>query len=289
MEEEDWKPDIFSYVDYRAYLGDYYRAAKENVSAFSYRYLARRAGFSSPNFIKLVIDGDRNLGADSIESVAGALKLDSAERRFFRALVHFDQADSAKDKNEAFEQIAASRRFRHARRIEHDMFEYLSHWYYPAIREMAARDDFRADPEWIARQLFPSITEARASKALDVLFRLGVLERDEDEPDTITRGDPSLTTGHEVGSLAIGNYHRQMLERAGASIEEVDRDLRDVSALTVCISESMVDELKSRIHQFREILLDLCDSDEAPQTVYQINFQLFPLTQSAPPSDEEDS
>lgn len=272
----EWKPNIFEYLDYRAYLRDTYEAGKDNVSAFSYRYLARRAGFSSPNFIKLVMDGDRNLGGDSAGRVAKAFSLDADETRFFERLVDLDQAESTEDRNEAYAAVAASRRFRNARRIEHDMFEYLSHWYYPAIREMAARADFQEDPGWVASQLFPSVRKRDVAKALDVLFRLGLLVRSDD--GEITRGDPSVTTGHEVAALAARNYHHQMINRAHDSIEGCPRDFRDVSALTVCVSMDVVAELKEHTQRFREKMLDLCDRSESPEHVYQLNIQLFPLT-----------
>ncbi len=281
----DWKPDIFGYLDYREFLADYYEAAKANNRAFSYRYFSRRAGYSSPNFLKLVIMGERSLGAESVERFARALKLDGDETRFFRDLVAFNQAKTSEDKSAAFERVGASQRFRSARRLDSAYFTYLSRWYYPAIREMAARKDFRADPEWIAAQLLPPIRPSEAREALDVLFELGLLVR---APDgSLRRGEASLTTGHEVRSLAIGNYHRQMLTRAGESIELVAREQRDLSALTVCIAADTAAELKDRIHEFRERLLDRCDRDLEPNVVYQLNIQLFPLT-APPPVPEDD-
>ncbi|MFW5968150.1 MAG: TIGR02147 family protein [Persicimonas sp.] len=278
-----WKPNIFEYLDYREYLRDYYRAGKENLSQFSHRYLARKAGFSSPNFFKLVMDGDRNLSSASVDKFAKALELDEEEKRFFADLVAFDQADDVDEKNAAFERVAASQRFRTARRIDSSMFEYLSRWYHPAIRELAAREDFRRDPEWISQQLFPSVPVDKVEESLELLFELGLLEVD--EAGEVHRGEPSLTTGHEVGSLAIGNYHRQMLERASESIEAVPSEERYISGMTVCISPELVEELKERVQGFREVLLDLCDRQEDPRVVYQVNLNLFPLSQT---TDEED-
>lgn len=279
----DWKPDIFAYLDYRAFLRDYYEAAKEHVPAFSYRYLARRAGFASPNFIKLVMDGQRNLGADSAVKVAKAFGLDRDETNFFGHLVALDQATTTGERNDAYRSVAASRRFRAARRIEHDMFEYLSHWYYPAIREMAARPDFRLDAAWVAGELFPAVPRREVRQALDALLRLGLLIEADD--GTVTRGDPSVTTGHEVAALAARNYHHEMLERAHDSIEACPRDWRDVSALTVCVPTELVPEMKERIHRFREMMLELCDGERErnPEHVYQLNVQLFPL--SRPPQE----
>ena len=68
----EWRPDLFAYLDYRAWMRDAYEAGKAHISAFSFRYLARRAGFSSPSFIKLVMDGQRNLSVDGAQRVAKA-------------------------------------------------------------------------------------------------------------------------------------------------------------------------------------------------------------------------
>lgn len=272
----DWLPNVFEYTDYRSFLRDYYRAAKKNKRKFSYRYLARRAGFSSPNFLKLVIDGKRNLGHDSVERIGDALSLKAEEHQFFANLVAFNQAKTAQDKNRSFARLAANRRFRKARQLDGALFDYLSHWYYPAIRELAGRSDFVEDPEWIAARLVPSVKPFQAAAALEALFRLGLLERDED--NRITRGDPTVTTGHELQSLAVGNYHRQMLKRASESIEEIPPDRRDLSAMTVCINSERVAEAKRRLREFREELMDFCDSDPNPEIVYQINIQVFPMS-----------
>jgi uncharacterized protein (TIGR02147 family) len=279
----DWKPDIFEYLDYREFLRDYYEAGKEHSSSFSYRYFARRANISSPSFLRHVIRGERNLG-DTVDNFSKAIGFDEEEAEFFRLLVDFNQAETDAEKNRAFERVAASRRFRSARRIDQGMFEYLSHWYYPAIREMTARADFREDPAWIAAELTPAITAEEAERALEDLLDLGLVERDSD--GAIVRGEPSVTTGHEVRSLAIANYHRQMLERASESIESVPREARDLAAMTVCISRDTIADIKSRVHEFRELLFEICDGDDTHEVVFQINTQLFPLSRLPDTEDE---
>ena len=150
---------------------------------------------------------------------------------------------------------------------------------------MTARDGFVEDAHWIASQLFPPVSPSEAKDALEVLLELGLIERDEE--GRLHRGEPSLSTGHEVRSMGAGNYHRQMLERAAESIDSVDRDMRDLGAMTVCISPETVPELKKRIHEFREKLLDLCDRDPEPSVVYQFNTQLFPLSQWNDDNEEQ--
>ena len=52
-------PNVFEYTDYRAFLQDLYTERK--ARGLSHRWLAERAGLSSPSFLKAVMDGQKNL------------------------------------------------------------------------------------------------------------------------------------------------------------------------------------------------------------------------------------
>jgi len=280
--------NVFEFLDYRAYLRAVYAAEKRRRPAFSYRFWSGLAGLRSPNFLKLVIDGKRNLGAETVPKLVAALGLTGEAAGFFCDLVTFTQAQSVAEKNRAFERIAASRRFRSARRIDGELFTYLSHWYYPAIRELTARDDFREDPKWIARHLRPRISPADAERALALLLSLGLVVRD-GETGRIVRGEPTLTTEHEVSSLAVKNFHRQMLERASAAIDGTRPHQRDLAGLTVCVSAKTAALVKERIHRFREEITELCDQDTEGEVVYQLNVQWFPLSVPGDEAQEDES
>lgn len=273
----DVEVNVFDFLDYRGYLRAYYEAAKRRPAGFSFRTFSKRAGLKSPNFFKLVIDGDRNLGKDTVGKFADALGLMGEAREFFADLVAFEQAADNAEKNRVFERIAASRRFRTARRIDSMLHDYLSHWYHPVVRELVARSDFRDDPKWIAETLRPRITPKQAAHSLELLLGLELVTKD---PATgrYALHEPTLTTEHEVTALGAANFHRQMIERALESIETVPSTQRDLAALTVCISPSIALEVKRRIHQFREAMTELCDNGSDGKVVYQLNLQWFPLT-----------
>ena len=269
---------MFDYLDYRAFLRDHYAASKELYAYYSFRYFSRKAGLSSTNFLKLVMDGKRNVGPTTVSRFAKALRLDKAEAEFFADLVAFASAETVAERNVAFERVAANRRFRKAKRLEGPQNKYLTHRYYPAVRELAGRQDFRDDPSWIAKQLMPSITVRQARAALKALCKLGLLV--EDEAGRLVRGETTLATSHEVRSLVIPAYHRQMIERAAAAVDEVGPDERDISAVTVCIRSASLPELKERLRRFREIVLDMCDEETDPERVYQLCIQFFPLSRA---------
>ena len=273
--------NVYEYLDYRDFLRDAYADLKQRQRGFSYRWFARRAGMSSPNFLKLVIDGQRNLTTQSAEQFATALGLNHRETEFFRELVAFNQASTAAEKNEHFERIGVHRRHRAVKRVERDAFEYFSKWYYPAIRELVCCEGFSEDPEWIARQLRPRITTAQARRALDVLVNLGLLERDDD--GALVQGEPLLSTGPEVRSLAVGNFHRQMMKRAADAIETVDREKREISGTTVALTPEGFEMFKAKIQQLRAELLELSAEQTGPTRVVQFNFQAFPLAEIEEP------
>jgi uncharacterized protein (TIGR02147 family) len=272
------RPNIFEYTDYRAYLRDYYVAEKARRPAFSYRYFARRAGHTSPNFLKLVIEGKRNLGPASITAFARALELDAEEASFFAELVAYGQSKADADKNKHLTRITAARNYRKAGRIEGQLFEYLAHWYLPAIRELVARPDFVEDAKWIARELTPTIAAKKAAEGLKVLINLGLVRR---MPDgRLERGDPSWTTGPEPSSKIVEAFHNQMLTLATEALQKYSPEERNVSSLVVCVKAKTVAELKRRLTSFQQELLALCDADEEPEVVYQVGMQLFPLSRS---------
>lgn len=270
--------DLFKYLDHRRYLKDYYREHKEKRgSTFSFRTFARAAGLSSPNFLKLVMDGKRNLGPDGIARFGKALRLNKEETTYFENLVHFNQASTDDERNEWYKRLSTSKKYREIREIEKNYFVYFSHWYYAAVRELVLLPNFDENPDWIARHLSPPITVREAKTAVELLLKMGFVKRD--KTGRLIQAERNITTAHEVQSLAISNFHRQMIQRASESIERTPPEKRDVSSLTLALSKEKFVEAKRRIQEFRRELNVLLSEEGRPEAVYQVNFQIFNLSE----------
>jgi uncharacterized protein (TIGR02147 family) len=276
--------DVFRHDDYRAFLRAAYDELKASNPAFSYRFFARKAGMSSPNFLKLVIDGHRNLSAEGALAFAGALSLNQEETEFFTTLVAFNQSRDEEDKNGLYRRLLAFRNYRQHRVLEKDHFEYLSHWYFVAIRELVSLPHFAEDPAWISEQLKFSMTPAEAADALKTMERLGILVRDGD--GLLRQAAPHLTTGAEVVSLGVRNFHREMMRLAAESMTTQPREVRDISGLTVAISNRQATAIKERLKAFRKELLEIVAEDDAPEGVYQLNLQWFALAMAETPGPD---
>ena len=123
--------------------------------------------------------------------------------------------------------------------------------------------------------LVPTISVAEARTALSTLLDLGLLVKDND--GQVRQPDELVTTGTGPLGLHVVNYHRAMLIRASEAIDRIPREEREISSVTLCVSQSAMSALKARIRDFRRELLQLAELEGEPERVVQINFQLFPL------------
>jgi uncharacterized protein (TIGR02147 family) len=271
------RPSIFAYLDYRAFLKDTFQYRKAQEAFFSHRYFARRAGFAAPNFVQLVITGRRNLSSASIPKVARGLSLKAKEREYFECLVLMNQADSHDERNHYYQKLTAIRAAGPVKKLEKASFDYFANWYYPVLREVATWGNGRMTAGEIAALLQPPVTVKEAERALAALTDLGLLERD--EQGRWRHCDAAVSTGPELRSLVLANYHREMIRMAGESLERYPPEERDITSLTVSVRGGSMDRLKAKIAAFRRELLDLACQEEEPGQVVQINFQAFPVSQ----------
>jgi uncharacterized protein (TIGR02147 family) len=270
------RPTVYDYLDYRSYLGDMFHYRKQSSRAFSYRFFSRKAGFASPNFLKLVIIGQRNLTSASVSKVAKGFGLKKQESQFFENLVFMNQATAHDEKNDYYRKMISIRGYTNIHTIEKAGYEYFSKWYYPVVRELIQFDGGRLTPRKIATTLNPEITVKEVEAALRLLEKLKLIRQD--RSGRWQASDRDITTGPEVASLSVINFHKEMLKLAAESIDRCAAEERDISGLTLSIRRESLPELKERLISFRRELLELAGYDDDPDSVVQINMQLFPLT-----------
>jgi uncharacterized protein (TIGR02147 family) len=270
------RPSVFQYLDYRAFLRDIFVYRKEKESFFSHRYFAEKATFSSPNFVQLVMNGKRNLTARSVARVATGLGLGKGEREYFESLVFMNQAATHEERDHYYRKAVSVRGAGEARELEKSCYEYFSNWYCVAVREVATWSGGTQSAEEIAARLSPPISPKEAEKALRLLEEVGLLRRNSE--GAWVQSEQALTTGPEVLSLLVTNFHREMLRLAAESLDRHPPEERDVTAVTVGVNARRMPEIKQKIAALRKEILSMACEDEEPGEVIQINIQAFPLT-----------
>lgn len=268
---------VYGYMDFRAYLRDRFAYEKKTKKFFSFRYFARITGFGSSGYLKMVMDGDRNLSPNTISLVSKAFKLPKKEAAYFESLVLYNQAKSDQERDLYLERLAALQPTPVMTEVELDKYEYFTKRHFVIIREMIAVPGFIEDPAWIASKLTPPIKPKEALHALEVLLRLGLITRGQD--GKLIQTNVTITTPSEIPAIEIFQYHGQMLSLAREALAKTRDDERDITALTIPIPSELLPEIKKRIQEFREGIINLVNSG-GPQyhEVYQINIQCFPVS-----------
>lgn len=267
---------IYEYMDYREYLRLLFEKKKLEHPFYSYRLFSQKAGFKSPNFLKLVIDGNRNLTKESVFKVIKAFNLNKREADYFENLVFLNQSKTLEEKNLYLTRLLRHRVKTDARKLEESEYEYYTSWYNPVIRELATAVDFRGDFRKLGSMVSPPITAREAQKSVELLLKLDFLRQKKD--GSYEKTSACLTTGPQVRSVAVANYHKAMMRLASESIERFPAEKRDITSVTISVSEESYTAIIEKLRALRKELLELAESDMNPEKVAQLNLQLFPVS-----------
>jgi uncharacterized protein (TIGR02147 family) len=272
-------PDLCSSLNYRTYLAEWFAARKKLQPGYSGAIFAKRARLQSHTLLGMVIRGERNLSPDSIRGFIRALGLKRREALYFEKLVLFNQAKDSEDRAYYFEQLCSLSQGTSRNLITQiqNHAAYLSHWYIAAIREMVALEDFRADAEWISKKLKKKISKKEAQEAWDLLLKIGMV-KEEDGKYVIVQPDIDLDPG--TIDFAIRNYHKEYLDRAKDAIDGEPIDERELSSLTLSVSDEDLVLLRERIKEFRKKLNTEFPVSQSPRRrVVAVNLQALVLTE----------
>jgi len=263
-------------------MADYY-AEQKKIAGFSWRSFAKAAKFSSPVYLKLVCEGKSGLSKKARVRVASAMGLSGFESDFFVLLVAYDQAKDAKTKTEIFNSLQEIILSNRVGILERAFFEYYSNWLNSAIRELAASVD-SASPKGLAKLCFPEVSADAVAQSLKFLTRSKLL-RKSTRKGQYTQGRKSISTGTLPSSvMAVRNLHRQMGNLAVESLDSVPVSERNFSTITLGLTEGAYKDIVAEMQNFRRKVVDIAAKDQGTERVYELNLQLFPLSQKIPPA-----
>jgi uncharacterized protein (TIGR02147 family) len=273
-------PDIFAYTDYRKFLADYYTEHKGAKPGFSYQAFANRAGFPNRGFLYNVIAGGKSLSRSGAIKLSQAMNLGPAEADYFENLVSFTQAKILKERNYFFDKLNAIKSSRPGsaavREVRKEQHDFYSTWYIGAIRSLIDMHPFRDNYNRLAKAVYPPIRPTEARKAVALLQKLGMIKKGRD--GTFAIAEKTITAGREIAQLGISNFQRQTTELALKAIQDLPKDKRNISGLTMGISRKTYETVCGEIAAFQSKLQALAERDNDADNVYQLNFHFFPLS-----------
>jgi uncharacterized protein (TIGR02147 family) len=220
----------------------------------------------------MVITGSRNLTEKSGRKVSRALELNKEESDFFKALIKFNETEDLDEKNIYYAKLLRMRSFQKAQKSESFVHEFYSHWYNAAILEALGTHWRKKKPQEMADSLGISLDELKL--ALKTLSKLGLIEK---TPKGWITKESSFEVAPGLMSFHIRNFHKEMISRALESVENLEVEQRNLSSVTIALSDKNYEDFCNRLDQFSRDCNALYSADANPEKVYQFNFQVFPL------------
>ncbi len=269
--------DLFAYLDYRKFLIDWYHEKKSTNGFISYRYIGNKVGLDASFLVKLFQE-QVHLSQKSISRFIEFLNLNPKEKEYLEVLISYNRAKNSSEVHIYYQRLI-SLRMPHIKKIESDQYEFFNHWFYTAIYELIRCHNFKGDFRELGRKLRPPISAIEAKNAVSLLGRLGYVNLGSDGKYQVK--DASLSTGDSWMSQAISEYQKKLIGMGIEAIENIPKADRDISTVTVSLSRGTFESIRERIQCMRKELLELSSLEKNPSVVYQMNFQIFPLSMDA--------
>ncbi|RJO66146.1 MAG: TIGR02147 family protein [Myxococcales bacterium] len=269
------KLEISEYTDFRRFLADRLDELKRQDPKYSMQYFTQRLELGSRNYLRMIINGQRKLTERLAGRLGAALGLDVQQQEFFLRLVRFAQAGSTAEKNEALADLRKNRRFLRVHRLALDHLDYLADPLLVALREMAALDDFSADPVRLAKQLKGRPSARQVAAGLKRLVKMGILIQDPN--GRLVQPHRHQESGDQLGSVPLRLYHKNMLELAAKAIDD-DPTVRHLTGITLSISEEGYRKALGHLSNFLAELRRVAQEDPSPDRVYHLELALYPMT-----------
>ena len=270
------RTDIFGFLDLAEWLTTEFAARRTDDPTLTHRAFSALCGYKSSGAMSLITSGRRRMSRAAADRVAKSLGLDPAEREHMRRMVAYALAESFEERADALDKMTAAKQFASQWKGTIESYEFYRDWTLPVIRELVSLPDFREDAGWVAGRLHNRVPPARAKKALERLEELGYLDRGAD--GTLRLANPIVATPSEVRSDTLKHFQREMMRLAAEALDSQPSERRDMRVITMAISQNQADTLKAMLTQFHKDVLATISEDEPIETVYQLNTQLFALT-----------
>jgi len=277
-------PPLGTYTDFRQYLKDVYQHRRKTESTgmrqYSYSAFSAAADIKSPNYLKLIIEGRRNLSDDMIVRFAKALRLHKSEAEEFRALVHYGQETEPIQRNQYLKELAdlRARRAFASGEINQAAWDKVPGWMGWVLYAMSEQHGVSFDPDELYRLVRAKTSPEDIRGELKRLMDNGDLKT---ENGQVVKGRDLIESPQELPVEMIRKLQAELIYLGIESLFKDSPKDREFGALTMAMTQAEFEQVRFELRQLRKrIQKDLMVKRQSSkgERVYQINIQLFPVT-----------
>lgn len=278
-------PQVSEYLDYRQYLQDFYlykRSQTQNqLRPYTYSVFAASADIKSPNYLKMIIEGKRNLSEDMISKFARALSLNKARTNEFRLLVLFNQATDPSERNILLKQLSEVRVEGKIKsgEIDQKSWDKLPSWVAWVVYAMIDQDGVQFRTDELKNLLRGKAKADEIEQAIQSLIKSGEVVKDEE--GRLKKARQITDHADEIPVALIRKLQAQLMLLGLESIYEDNPTEREFGTLTMALTKAEFEEIRFKLRQMRKQLHkdnSIARMNAPGERVYQLNLQLFPVT-----------
>lgn len=283
---EPIKPVLASYTEFRRYLQDFYNykraEEKDAIRLYSYGTFSAAAGIKSPNYLKLIIEGQRNLSSRMVDKFARALRLNKVEAYEFRALVKYGQAKDPLERNQALKELAELRVHRQLKdgEINSETWDKVSSWVTWVLYNMVDQKGVEFTPRKLQKLLRGRTTLDMVRRSLDGLLQSGELVRDENTGE-VKKGCLLIDGSENISAEMVRKLQSELIYLGLESLFQDNVVDREFGAVTLTLTQTEFEKMKFELRRFKKrFFKDMAVKRESSKgdQVYQLNVQLFSVT-----------
>ena len=281
-------PSLSSYTDYRQYLRDWYefkkRESRTSIRSYSYATFSAAADIKSPNYLKLIIEGQRNLSSDMVKKFARALQLSREATLEFEVLVLYGQAKDPLERNRFLKDLADIRVKKQLKNgeIKAETWEKVPSWVAWVLHALADQEGADFSIESLQELMRGRANREEIKKSLQKLLEAGELVRQED--GSIVKGRILMEGSEDVPVALVRKLQAELIYLGLESLFQYRADEREFGAFTLALKEEEFEQVKFELRQLRKRLYKTYSMERETSKgdrVYQMNIQLFPVTEKS--------
>lgn len=278
-------PAVGESMDFRKYLEDFYlykrELTKRDLRPYSYAMFSAAANIKSPNYLRMIIEGKRNLSEEMIGKFAKAMGLNREEAQDFRLLVLYNQATDPAERNLLLKQLSEYRVSQKLKsgQIDRKTWEKIPSWISWILYAMIDQENVRFDASVLRDLLRKKASSDEIQEALQVLINSGEIELD--ATGAAKKARNLIESPEEVPVALVRKLQAQLMYLGMESLFNDSPLDREFGTLTLSLTQSEFEELKFKLRQMRKQTHkdnSIRRMESKGERVYQMNLQLFPVT-----------
>lgn len=226
--------------------------------------------------IHLVTKSRRKLTTDIAKKMAQSFKLSPSETKYFINLVGLKESLSLVDRELFAHGLVKDKSSLRIDPLRSNQYGYYSNWYNIVIREILAYAPKAYLESELANLIVPKISEKQVKDSLDLMNSLGLISYKNNQ---WVVSNQVIGFADSVAKFSLMLFHKKMIELGGFALEKFDRTQRDITGITASLSETEFAKAQVIIENARHEILKLSESKEPEKRIFQMNVQLFPVSQ----------